>query len=107
MRWPKRWSTPASWVFTRCRHVRQPTGSPTAGTTSPSPFPDFSSDIVSPSGGDPKPAALRFTFNDSNSYLGSIIGENAARAVINQVNASVGNKPWSRCWTGSPMPVQD
>lgn len=54
--------------------------------------PDFSSDIVSPSGGDPKPAALRFTFNDSNSYLGSIIGENAARAVINQVNASVGEQ---------------
>lgn len=54
--------------------------------------PDFSADIVSPSGGNPTPAALRFTFNDSNSYLGSLIGQNAARAVINDVNASVGEQ---------------
>lgn len=53
---------------------------------------DFSADIVSPSDGSPAQAALRFTFNDANSYLGSIIGQNAARAVINDVNASVGEQ---------------
>lgn len=53
---------------------------------------DFSADIVSPSGGDPESATLRFTFNDSNSYLGSIIGQNVARAVISDVNSSVGEQ---------------
>jgi putative membrane protein len=53
---------------------------------------DFSANIASPSGSNPKQAALRFTFNDSNSYLGSLIGQNAARAVINDVNASVGEQ---------------
>ena len=53
---------------------------------------DFSTDIASPSGENPTPAALRFTFNDSNSYIGSIIGQNVARAVINEVNASVGEQ---------------
>ena len=53
---------------------------------------DFSADVVSPSGGKPTQAALRFTFNDSNSYLGSMIGQSVARAVINEVNASVGEQ---------------
>ncbi len=53
---------------------------------------DFSADVVSPSGGNPTQAALRFTFNDSNSYLGSMIGQSVARAVINEVNASVGEQ---------------
>lgn len=51
---------------------------------------DFSANIASPSGGNPEQAALRFTFNDSNSYLGSLIGQNAARAVLNNVNATIG-----------------
>ncbi|MGD9619662.1 MAG: YhgE/Pip family protein [Mycolicibacterium sp.] len=53
---------------------------------------DFSADIASPSGGNPTQAGLRFTFNDSNSYIGSIIGQNVARAVINEVNANVGEQ---------------
>ncbi len=53
---------------------------------------NFSADIVSPSSDHPTPATLRFTFNDSNSYIGSIIGQNVARAVINNVNASVGEQ---------------
>lgn len=62
--------------------------------------PDFSADIASPSGGQPTPASLRFTFNDANNYLGSIIGQNAAREVINQVNASVGEQTVGTVLTG-------
>jgi len=61
---------------------------------------DFSEDIVSPSGGSPKKAELRFTFNDSNSYLGSLIGQNVAREVINKVNASVGEQTIGAVLTG-------
>src|SRR5690606_38982317 len=40
---------------------------------------DFSAGIASPAGGNPRPAQLRFTFNEANNYLASIIGQNAAR----------------------------
>ncbi len=62
--------------------------------------PDFSTHIASPSGGSPAQADLRFTFNDANNYLGSIIGQNAAREVINQVNASVGEQTVGTVLTG-------
>ncbi|MGB0973000.1 MAG: YhgE/Pip family protein, partial [Mycobacterium sp.] len=61
---------------------------------------DFSAAIASPSGGSPKKTALRFTFNDSNSYLGSLIGQNVAREVINKVNASVGEQTIGAVLTG-------
>lgn len=61
---------------------------------------DFSADIASPSGGKPQQASLRFTFNDANNYLGSIIGQNAAREVINQVDTSVGEQTVSTVLTG-------
>jgi len=61
---------------------------------------DFSADVVSPSGNSPTQAALRFTFNDSNSYLGSLIGQNVARALINEVNASVGEQTVVSVLTG-------
>lgn len=54
--------------------------------------PDFSAAIASPGGGNPQRAQLRFTLNDANSYLGSMIGQNVAREVINQVNAKVGQR---------------
>jgi putative membrane protein len=61
---------------------------------------EFSADIASPSGGQPKQAPLRFTFNDANNYLGSIIGQNAAREVINQVNAAIGTQTVGTVLTG-------
>ncbi|MGV0838253.1 YhgE/Pip family protein [Mycolicibacterium thermoresistibile] len=61
---------------------------------------DFSAKIASPSGGDPEPAQLRFTFNDANNYLGSIIGQNAAREVLNVVNARVGQQSVETVLTG-------
>jgi putative membrane protein len=61
---------------------------------------DFSADIASPSGGSPEQAQIRFTFNDANNYLGSIIGQNAAREVINQVNASIGQRTLGTVLTG-------
>ncbi|WP_370490116.1 YhgE/Pip family protein [Mycobacterium sp. pV006] len=53
---------------------------------------DFSERIASPSSQDPEQAQLRFTFNDANNYLASVIGQNAAREVVNQVNANVGER---------------
>ncbi|MBI3689735.1 MAG: ABC transporter permease, partial [Mycolicibacterium aromaticivorans] len=61
---------------------------------------DFSADIASPSGNEPTSANLKFTFNDANNYLGSIIGQNAAREVINQVNSSVGEQTVGTVLTG-------
>ncbi|AKS36294.1 YhgE/Pip domain-containing protein [Mycolicibacterium goodii] len=61
---------------------------------------DFSRNIVSPSGDSPQQAKLVFTFNDANNYLGSIIGQNAAREVINQVNASIGERTVGTVLTG-------
>lgn len=51
---------------------------------------DFSAAIASSGSDDPHKAQIRFAFNDANNYLGSIIGQNAAREVINEVNARVG-----------------
>lgn len=61
---------------------------------------DFSADIASPSGGSPQQAQIDFKFNDANNYLGSIIGQNAAREVINQVNAKIGEQTLSTVLTG-------
>ena len=62
--------------------------------------PDFSAAVASPSGGDPQQAKLRFTFNDANNYLGSIIGQNASREVINQVNERIGERTLGTVLTG-------
>ncbi|CDP88523.1 membrane protein [Mycolicibacterium farcinogenes] len=61
---------------------------------------DFSTSISSPSGGSPHQADIRFTFNDANNYLGSIIGQNAAREVINQINAKIGERTLGTVLTG-------
>ena len=61
---------------------------------------DFSQRIASPSGGDPQQATIRFTFNDANNYLGTIIGQNASREVLNQVNASIGERTVGTVLTG-------
>jgi putative membrane protein len=61
---------------------------------------DFSSGIASVSGKDPQQAQLRFTLNDANNYLASIIGQNAAREVLNQVNAEIGKRTVGTVLTG-------
>ncbi|MCV7356489.1 putative membrane protein [Mycolicibacterium fluoranthenivorans] len=61
---------------------------------------NFSADVASPSGGSPEQAQIQFKFNDANNYLGSIIGQNAAREVINQVNASIGQRTLGTVLTG-------
>lgn len=61
---------------------------------------DFSERIASPSSQEPQQAQLRFTFNDANNYLASVIGQNAAREVVNQVNAKVGERTIGTVITG-------
>lgn len=51
---------------------------------------DFSDAIASAAGEHPRKAQIRFTFNDVNNYLASVIGQNTAREVLNQVNQQVG-----------------
>lgn len=53
---------------------------------------DFSAAVVSPDGDQPRTARLKFTFNNTNNYLASIIGQNAARDVAAQVNAAIGQQ---------------
>jgi putative membrane protein len=61
---------------------------------------EFSADIASPSGSHPEQAKIRFTFNDANNYLASIIGQNAAREVLNEVNAKIGEQTVGTVLTG-------
>lgn len=58
---------------------------------------DFSADVASPSGEQP---ALRFTFNDANNYLASIIGQDAAQEVLNQVNPQIAQRTVGTVLTG-------
>ncbi|HEU0190184.1 MAG TPA: YhgE/Pip domain-containing protein, partial [Mycobacterium sp.] len=53
---------------------------------------DFSAAVVSPAGPNPQKAQIQFRFNDANNYLASVMGQNAAREVLNQVSAKVGQQ---------------
>ncbi|ORW19061.1 hypothetical protein AWC18_14655 [Mycolicibacter nonchromogenicus] len=53
---------------------------------------DFSAAVVSPTGPHPQKAQIQFRFNDANNYLASVMGQNAAREVLNEVSAKVGQK---------------
>ncbi|MGV0732700.1 YhgE/Pip family protein [Mycolicibacter sinensis] len=54
--------------------------------------PDFSTAVVSPAGPHPQKAQIQFRFNDANNYLASVMGQNAAREVLNEVGAKVGQQ---------------
>ncbi|MCF3938128.1 YhgE/Pip domain-containing protein [Gordonia tangerina] len=51
---------------------------------------DFSEAVASPTGSDPRSAELIFTYNDANNYLSTVMGQDAAEQVVNQVGAQVG-----------------
>jgi putative membrane protein len=53
---------------------------------------DFSAAVVSPAGPHPQKAQIQFRFNDANNYLASVMGQNVAREVLNQVSAKVGEQ---------------
>ena len=53
---------------------------------------NFSEAIVSAEGNEAEKAELVFNFNDSNSYLATIIGEEASEEVINKINTAIGGK---------------
>jgi putative membrane protein len=53
---------------------------------------DFSAAVVSPTGPHPQKAQIQFRFNDANNYLASVMGQNAAREVLNEVSAKVGEQ---------------
>lgn len=61
---------------------------------------DFSAAVASPSGDDPRQAKIRFTFNNANNYLASVIGQEAAQQVVNQVNAKIGEQTVGTVLTG-------
>ncbi len=54
--------------------------------------PDFSEAVASPSSKDPRSAELIFTYNDANNYLSTVMGQDAAEQVVNQVGAQVGDQ---------------
>lgn len=53
---------------------------------------DFSAAVVSPAGPNPQKAQIQFRFNDANNYLASVMGQNAAREVLNEVSSKVGQQ---------------
>ncbi|MCK8468776.1 YhgE/Pip domain-containing protein [Microbacterium sp. KSW4-16] len=61
---------------------------------------DFSESIVSAASGDPRQAELIFTYNDANNYLSTVIGQDAAAEVINEVTAQVGEQVFLAVVTG-------
>lgn len=61
---------------------------------------DFSESIVSAATGDARQADLIFTYNDANNYLDTIIGQDAAEEVINQVTAQVSEQVFTAAISG-------
>lgn len=61
---------------------------------------DFSESIVSAASGDPRQAQLIFTYNDANNYLSTVIGQDAAAEIINEVTAQVGEQVFEAVATG-------
>lgn len=61
---------------------------------------DFSESIVSAAAGDPRQAELIFTYNDANNYLSTVIGQDAAAEIINEVTAQVGEQVFLAVATG-------
>ena len=53
---------------------------------------DFSAAVASPAGPHPQKAQIQFRFNDANNYLASVMGQNAAREVLNEVSSNVGQQ---------------
>lgn len=53
---------------------------------------DFSDAIASPTSGKPRSAQLIFTYNDATNYLATVMGQDAAEQVVNQVGAQVGQQ---------------
>lgn len=53
---------------------------------------DFSAAVASPASADPRQAELEFVFDDGNSYLSTIIGQDAAQQVIAQVNTTISDQ---------------
>lgn len=50
---------------------------------------DFSEAVASPVGGTAHQAELKFYFNDANSYLSTVIGQDASQKIISQVNSAI------------------
>ena len=61
---------------------------------------DFSQSIASAASGDPRQAQLIFTYNDANNYLSTVIGQDAAAEIINDVTAQVGEQVFLAVATG-------
>ncbi|MGC0362257.1 putative membrane protein [Rhodococcus sp. 27YEA15] len=61
---------------------------------------NFSEAVASPQGDNPEKANLIFTYNDANNYLATIIGQDAASQVVNQVSAQVGAQSVGTVLTG-------
>ncbi len=61
---------------------------------------DFSESIASAATGNPRQADLIFTYNDANNYLSTVIGQDAAAEVINDVTAQVGEQVFLAVATG-------
>ncbi|GAA4671871.1 YhgE/Pip domain-containing protein [Gordonia humi] len=53
---------------------------------------DFSSAIASAVSDDPHKATIEFQYNDANSYLAGIIGQNASAQVLEAVNGAIGQQ---------------
>ena len=53
---------------------------------------DFSDAVASAATNNPRSAQLLFTYNDTNNYLATVIGQDAAEQVINLVSAQVGEQ---------------
>lgn len=61
---------------------------------------DFSEAVASAATDNPRSAKLKFTYNDANNYLATVIGQDAAEQVINQVSAQVGEQIFEKVLLG-------
>lgn len=61
---------------------------------------DFSSSIASAVSDDPHKATIEFQYNDANSYLAGIIGQNASAQILESVNAAIGQQAVNQILVG-------
>lgn len=62
--------------------------------------PDFSEAVASPAGGAPRKAVIQATYNDTNGYLSTMIGENVMRTMMPVISQSIGEQTIDRVLVG-------
>ena len=62
--------------------------------------PDFSEAVASPAGDEPRQAVIKTTYNDTNGYLSTMIGENVMRTMLPVISEEIGSQAIDKVLVG-------